>query len=318
MGGRALGSQRPRLSREEYLRLSQILKIKLTAFYENVYIPRSLSSKESYGDIDLIVSGRRSEFNPHRDLGSTTQSRNSNILSFEYESYQIDLIEYGIFNDFIRFFHDFGDMGMILGMIVNRFGIRMNQRGLKLMHEEHKIALTNDLSEIFDFLGLSRESYEIGFPLQEDLFRFITSSKLFRRSMFCSDDPEFWNHHHRSELRRRSSFQEFIDFVRILPRANVDADKLDKDDVRAEALEMFSKKEEFDKLLKTIERRRSIKEKFNGKLVMEWTGMAGKPVGQFMAYMKSLISEDDFLTMSSTDIETSARSLFDEFREVNR
>ena len=94
MGGSALGRQAPRLSREVYTQVVTELKIKLVPkFYRIVEEPRSFASKTSFGDVDLLACPPQQAFDPVTEFGSTESTRNGNIKHFDYQGYQVDVIE---------------------------------------------------------------------------------------------------------------------------------------------------------------------------------------------------------------------------------
>ena len=118
MGGSALSQPAPRLSREEYDRVVAELKPKLApAFYLLVEEPRSFASKTSFGDVDLLATLCQKDCDAVKVFGSSESKRSGNIKHFDYQGYQVDIIEIDQDHmDLARFFYGYGDTGMITGM----------------------------------------------------------------------------------------------------------------------------------------------------------------------------------------------------------
>lgn len=74
---------------------------------------------------------------------------------------------------------------------------------------------------------------------------------------------------------------------------------VDRTAFRDQAVRSFGKGPEIEAILEEIERRRMVKHKFNGKLIMGWTGVEGREVGLLMAQVREEypelhnMSEDD-------------------------
>lgn len=313
MGGTALGEQLSRLSRERYFEIVTALKIKLLDFFDVVEIPTCLETKSSFGDVDFIVSGHRKVLDVVNDLGSKKAVRNGNVSSFEYEGHQIDLIS----TDkerlaLTRFYYSFGDMGMIIGMMCRVIGLKFGFKGLSLMHETRRIKLSDDLSKILDFLCFDKTYVKKNFKKETDIFEFITSSKYFRASMFRRDrnahDPltkkANFNSDTKNRLEKRDMFRRFVEFCESLK----DADRVDLAVVRQEALTFFNKQRDFDDLVREEANRVIIKQKFNGTVVSDITGLCNAELGRFMTLFKKYIPPETMLNMDAHEIQQQIKS----------
>lgn len=304
-----MGRPTPRLPRDVYTQVVAELKIRLVPkFYKTVEEPRSFVSKISFGDVDLLASGPQRTFEPMEELGSTENKQNGNIKHFDYQGYQIDIIETDeALMELARFFYGYGDTGMIMGMFLRNIGLKFGISGLTYKCETYKIKLSQDLKAILKFLGLDYGVWEQGFETQEDMFRFLESSKYFRPYFFSRNNPEvleldgqrrkkgtgvfetptIWNHEARHRLAERPMFHKWIEYVESLPES---ADKVDPEQVKAAALEAFGKHDEVREVEEGLDLGRRIKTKFNGKLAMAWTEhqVTGRPLGELTASFKAV------------------------------
>ena len=325
MGGSALGRQAPRLSRQVYEQVVAQLKNKLVpGFYLIVEEPRSFASKTSFGDVDLLASMPQKAFDPVMELGSTESNRNGSIKHFEYQGYQVDVIEIDeSMMELARFFYGYGDTGMIMGMFLRNLGLKFGLSGLTYKCETYKIKLSHDIRVILQFLGLAYDSWKQGFETQEGLFRYLVSSKYFRTYFFSRNNPEMleldgqkckkgtsvfetptaWNREARHRLAVRPMFHNWVKYVEALPEK---ADKVDPEQVKAAALEAFGKQDALQEVEEVLDLARRVKVKFNGKLAMEWTyaQVTGKALGDLTASFKGVYPLTTLDKMTQDDIKT--------------
>lgn len=175
MGGNALKVNTPRLPRERYLEVeAEVLEILSTKF-PHLVVPRYFSTKETFGDLDVIAYPRIDNlksvlielFNPVEFFS------NDNTLSFAYDLkdgtyFQVDLKNVGSLEelDFHHFFESYGDFGMIMGSLCNQWNIKFRENGLyydlyvdnnKENPLIYKLFLTRDFNKIRTFMGFSEE-----------------------------------------------------------------------------------------------------------------------------------------------------------------
>ena len=337
MGGSALGHKAPRLSREVYSQVVAELKLKLVPeFYRVVEAPRSLTSKTSFGDVDLLATLPQHPLDPVHDLGSTESKRNGNVRHFDYQSYQIDVIEIDDDRmDLARFFYGYGDTGMIMGMFVRNLGLKFGIDGLTYKCETYKIKLSHNLKAILQFLGLSYNCWEVGFDTQEEMFRFLESSKYFRPSFFSRKCPEvleldaqkrkkgstnfesptIWNHEARHRLAERPVFHGWILYVESLPDAQ---DMIDLEHVKATALDFFDKHDAVREVEEMLDLARRVKLKFNGRLAMLWTNneVTGKRLGDLTSEFKAVYPLSCLDKMTQGEIQEAFVQMFEQQRQL--
>lgn len=333
MGGSALGRQAPRLPKEVYKQVVAELKTKLVPnFYMTVEAPRSFASKISFGDVDLLASVPQKAFDPITDLDSSESKQNGNILHFNYQGYQVDVIEIDeSMLQLARFCYYYGDTDMIVGFWLRNLGLHFGLGGLTCcVLGTYKVNLSQDLRAIVQFLDLDYESWEQGFETQEEMFRYLASSKYFRPYLFSrnnaeelelhgqqrqkdiNETPTVWNHYRR-QLAERPMFQNWMKFVKTLPET---ADRVDPEEVRAAALEHFGETAAVQKVKEDLDLRRRVKLKFHSKLTMEWTGkqVTGKALGDLTASFKSLYPLTRLVSMTQDEI----KGAFIQFHQAQR
>ncbi|KAK0188012.1 hypothetical protein F5146DRAFT_1141468 [Armillaria mellea] len=172
--------------------------------------------------------------------------------------YQVDVHVCGSLEEFarVRFFHSYGDMGMILGLMARHAGLHLGIHGLKYPHPPNPgIMLSTDFNAIADFIGCDMQRYDQGFTTKRALFEWIATSRFFVPRMFGRSDADG------SKVKQeRKMYWEFVAWARSQPdnesSAESPADRQDR--IREEALAPF---------------RQTLKAAFNGKIVAEWAEM---------------------------------------------
>ena len=327
MGGTALGEQLSRLSRSKYLAIVKELQTHLQPkFFGYVEPQRSLPDKESFGDVDLIVADNHQIFVPQQHIHSRKSLTNGNITSFEYDGHQVDLIKVGRTEniDLIRLCCDYGDLGMIVGMLVRGISMKFGHTGLSISIENHKLKLSRSLPDILQFLGYDVEQWRLGFTTEKEIFDFITSSKYFQTKLFRKDDGldliesenerSVWNRDVRKRHEKRPMFSRFVAYVQTLP---VDCGNIDLYEIRKQAFQYFDKEEEAKVIELKIQQNKRIKTKFNGSLVREWSNgtLSGQALGKFIAVFKKKYTEDELDRMTEIDIQTAVMNQLQYYQE---
>ena len=165
MGGKALKSiQTIRINRCQFDSLSNKICEKLKEKFTLIGIPTFYRNKETFGDIDILVSTTNINLDIRKYIFDTFSPNeifhNGNCFSFDVDSVQIDLIlttdEH--FQSYLTYLSG-SDMGNFIGKIAMGFGCRYGQEGLWLEHyfkdkNLGKIYLSKDTKKIFEFLDL--------------------------------------------------------------------------------------------------------------------------------------------------------------------
>ncbi|SJL07540.1 uncharacterized protein ARMOST_10890 [Armillaria ostoyae] len=293
MGGSAFATigPFPRLSRALYTVLKARHTASLGTVYTQVCTPLEAPEKQDHGDIDFLVYSP--EHLPSHDTvkellgaahvlpmpGPRTSNYAIPIPEDEFNTqmhvgwYQVDVHVCGSPEEFagVRFFHSYGDMGMILGLVARHSGLHLGIHGLKYPHPPNPgIMLSTDFNAIADFIGCDMKRYDQGFTTKRALFEWIAKSRFFAPRMFGRSDTEGGK-----VKQERKMYWEFVAWARSQPDSNSsDESPADRQDrIREEALRHFDKHVVFNVQMDEITARSRLKAVFNGKIVAEWAEM---------------------------------------------
>lgn len=153
------------------------------------------------------------------------------------------------------------------------------------------IVISKDSKKIFEFLGFDYERYLKGFDTLEEIFDWVINSKYFNYEKFLMDNL---NHIDRKRNKKRATYQKFLEYINTkdlnsLPKHEFNKEKETYIDIidnyfpevkLVEKLAELTTKDAYNKL---------IAERFNGNLIMEWTGLKGKELGECIVNFKKYI-----------------------------
>jgi hypothetical protein len=330
MGGLALKNTfTRRYQRDEYDALEQEVFAIVRKTFKRCDTPRFFESKESFGDMDLIVSTEGFNVGDIRKYIEETFKpneifHNGHCYSFDYKELQIDLM-YVSPEDYDSNYHylAFNDLGNFIGRIAQSMGLKYGQEGLWYNHFQNgqkvgKIMISKDYPKIFEFLGLSYEKWVEGFDSLEEIFEYIIQSPNFDSEMYQMSNLNKIN---RDRNLKRKSYMSFLDYIEN-NYPNVFGPGHDKDKVLKDASIFFGcdvfteiKRFEYESA-----KRDYITAKFNGHMVMEKYGLKGKELGDaiksfreyhFNRHMAGFESYDEFIINENED------TIWASFEEVN-
>jgi len=327
MGGNAFPNT-IRLNKPDYESLSKTVYRQLQRPDWIVARVVSYSQKESFGDLDILFSSKN--YDPEligRCLGTVGLVRNGSVTSYAIGLpagiFQVDVIY--VPQDELKFatcYFAFNDLGNLLGRIYHRAGFKLGHRGLTYVvreagnpsHVLREIVVTDCWKKALEWGGFDWGRWCEGFDSLEDIFRFVTSNPIACRKIFRLDEM---GHRARIRDRKRKTYQRFLLWLEedrngiaveeVIPKSKLREMMLEK------ALRDFPKfAAEFARAQEVIQQVRENRKKFNGKLVMEWTGLSGKELGAFMERFKKECCGGQTviqwaLVSDPTDIETAVR-----------
>jgi hypothetical protein len=302
-----------------------------------VDVAPSIRNKETHGDLDIIV-GQYSNPNicmlgrNEQDFSKYIESefgykpfKNSNVFSFPYKGFQIDVTLYSS-NDFFMAvdYSSWGDLGNIMGRVFHKMGLHFGHSGLSFWirqglfdnnlqwsdsdHIYDKVVLTRDMKEICEIAGFDYNCWKRGFDTEKEAFDFVIDSKYFNKELFLLENL---NHINRTRNRKRGMYKRFVEYVS-------DSNKVG---------EPFRSKHEYSLLMqckypqlqRTVdsfrllyEVNKVVKEKVNGKLVMEWCNLTekdGRLVGKIMSEVRDF-PKHVLLLMSQEEIKKKVVDIF--------
>ena len=240
-----------------------------------------LNKKVFNKDVDLI----KKLFEPNEIYN------NGNVVSFDYKEFQIDFIYMSDdkFNTAFTYY-SYNDLGNLMGRIANKLGVRYGHEGLKMLYYSEdknkvlaEIHLSSHIPTIFKFLGFNRDRYLYGFKELEDIFNYVIDSEFFSKELFLYENL---NHQNRTRNKKRKTYGQFLDYISEL---NIDSFDFDSIDVIDRINEFFPDVNIMMQLQLVNERERNnerVKEKFNGKIVKNLTGLEGVELGEFIKMYK--------------------------------
>lgn len=195
-------------------------------------MPKYVGSKETFGDLDLLVGVDLSKMNTYKeDLKKFLQKElnvvefnvNSNIMSFGYpldtepKSYfQVDLI-FTTPENFEPNYHYlcYNDLSNFMGRLARNIGLKYGMNGLFIEVSEENgrynkdIYLTKNINKILEILDLDKEKFHEGFKSFEEIFEYLSTSKYFSPLIFDLDNR---NHDARQRDKKREGYMKLLDF----------------------------------------------------------------------------------------------------------
>lgn len=289
--------------------------IKLIGSSRGVVAPY-IRNKETHGDLDIIMGSYQDsdvvvEWKGEQDFGKYLEKefgykpfKNSNVYSFPYDGFQVDVTFHPIseFNMAVDY-SSWGDLGNIMGRVFHKMGLHFGHSGLSFWirqglfdnnlqwsdsdHIYDKVVLTRDMQEICEIGGFDCSRWMQGFDTEQDAFEFVVDSKYFDPDLFKLENL---NHTNRTRNRKRGMYMRFMEYV-------ADSNRVGEP-FRSKHEYSLMMQCKFPQLQRAIaefrllyEVDKVIKEKVNGKLVMEWLDLSendGKLVGQIMNKVREL------------------------------
>ncbi|KAF9533105.1 hypothetical protein CPB83DRAFT_845833 [Crepidotus variabilis] len=312
----------PRIPPPVYQNLKTRFLTKISELYNYVGVPVEAPEKVDHGDIDFLVAFPKAPFTnlvniPHHVVKSAIDAefmvtmdgnRTSNYavpirctewqpFGFQVDEdkrrsdaedneifYQVDVHVCESKNEWdrIMFYHSYGDLGMILGLIARNMGLKLGTSGLHLLdHPNTHYLLSTEFDDILKFLGLSKEVFDRGFNTKRQVFEWAASCKYYDPVRFKTSGQGI-----RKVKMDRRMYYEFVEWVRqgrgesdLSEDEDESADQLLLDvkanKAREEALLYFGKKEEYDAVVRERDGRKRLKEVFTGSVVRDWTKLGG-------------------------------------------
>lgn len=266
-------------------------------------------TKDSFGDLDILISGNTFEVNTLTALfgDDVKYQYNGKVISLQYKKFQVDLIfistEY--FNSALNYY-SWNDLNNLLGRIFRKTGFKFGHKGLSLIvregdnHQLVELFITKDINIILSLIGLNPFIFRKGFETKEDIFKYVVSSPYFNKNIYLLENR---NHASRIRDKKRGTYSEFLDWIR---------DRTDFPEYPWKSLEerggyrenkewtekifkLFPEsKKEYDNILENLRIKKLIKSKFSGKIVKEITGLNNKFLGDFILNLKEKTSKEEF------------------------
>jgi hypothetical protein len=332
MGGRALKSvETKRISRLEFDKISKEIMDVLKLTFNKFGIPFFYKKKESFGDVDIIISKEGFNGNIREYIENTFNPNeifhNGNAYSFDYDAVQIDLI-FTPDKDFESTLNYMGgnDLGNFIGRLAQSIGFKYGQEGLFYNHysdqnTKNKIIVSKDYPEIFKFLGLDYDKWVEGFDTLEEIFEYAMSSSLFNPEMFQLSELNKVN---RERNLKRASYMSFLDYIKD-KSAHPDYDKVSVASAKENVIEVISvvfPEANIDLHLAEINYEHAKKVlanvKFNGNIVKEKYGLEKEELGQSIKLFKDYVDVNFRIPFRDFIVKTNQHYILLTFEYVNK
>lgn len=316
MGGNALSFETRRVKRDEYFVLVNEIREKLSSIGETRFsdIP-AYRTKPDFGDIDILICSDRSDrrkwiqelFRPKEIY------HNSDCFSFDYKNVQVDFIfaKPENYETSLKYFQ-FNDLSNIMGRVYHKQGLRYGHDGLTLIVRDDtqvvgEILLSKNNDEILTFGGYDPVRYNKGFDTKLEIFEFAASTPYYNYEIFDLDNR---NYRARTRDRKRPTYTEFLVWAQENATATGYEWNSNKAAYLPRILHTFNKIDEYASILKAHSINLTIKEKFNGLIVRDLTGLDGKELGAFMTKFKEVFRNDDLLRMTPEIIKAELENAY--------
>lgn len=334
MGGNALKLQTIRLEKEFYQHVAggttDVLK---TAFpTAKVEAIPSYGSKESFGDLDILISGV--SMDKLRDfaiqaLNTQEYHQNGNVLSFGLDVspilmkapsiFQVDFITVSEEDfDFALNYFSYNDLGNLIGQTAHGIGLKFGHNGLwyKYIVDTQLVKdmfITNDFGTALRILDYSVIDFKTGFETLEDIFYYVVSSQYFSTWNYQLENR---NHVGRIRDKKRKTYMAFLDWIK---DKDLPSDRKAKDlGLKTANYHIPAVSEDYMNATLEYFKTQRVKKKFNGQLVQEWTGLNDKELGQFMSEYRGLDKDlflDQMDLLPTNKVETNVKAFFEKWKE---
>lgn len=325
MGGNACKNVR-RYDKKEYFELYEEIVTLFNNSNVDYNIVQAYRNKESFGDMDILIN--KGTDNVSRDFvenliknvfKSTEIVRNGNVISCTYKDFQIDFIF--MKSKWMKFaikYHSYNDLSNIIGRVAHKQGFKFGFDGVSYVVRDgdyvvDEILLSDNFNEMLELFGFDSKRYELGFDDLTDIFEYVVNSKYFNREIYLLENR---NHIARMRDKKRKTYTEFLKYIENMNEGYVFKPKIEYIKQICEKYPDF--KVQYEKAILKNERRKLVKAKFNGEIVMSLTSLKDKELGAFMSYIKSSEIEldkfhDYIISSSQIEIDNYILNLYDQY-----
>jgi hypothetical protein len=306
MGGQALKNTiTRRYAKQEYVQLrDEVLDILKRDFPERkVAAIQAYRAKESFGDLDILFETDQTNF----DLLSYIKQmfkpnefyKNGNVISFDYQQFQIDLIgspreDFDISSHYFAWY----DLGNIIGRLYHKMGFKYGHNGLSLLFKDdnyqyEELCFSKDIEAILGFADLDAKRFLQGFDTLEDIFSFAVSSQFFNRDIYLLDNR---NHASRIRDKKRPTYNALLKWLEsqehlpAYPWTSVreQGGRRHQAEFLERAFAYFPHlKPQYEQIQAQFKQWQMARQKFNGRLVGASTGLSEQALGHFMQWLKA-------------------------------
>lgn len=295
----------------------------------DVIFPVEVQSKESFGDIDVLLNSNENveefiqsvvEAFSKKGIEYQGKTVNGKVHSLSIGNKQIDIVITSKDDMLISFYYySNNDLGNLLGRIARSLGFKFGHDGLHAIvrsesdHILGEFLITKDFSKILHILGFSQEDIDspyldCGFPDFVTMYEWVTRSLHFNGTKY---DLSELNQINRIRNKKRKTYMDFVEWLQTSNMREKKPDfPMNQKIYLYYAIQHCNRFVEYICFLQDIELKKYANELFNGNLIMEWFGLTGKKLGEFIAEFKKL--HPMYITYHNTRIREESERLFKE------
>lgn len=298
MSGTALKTtQTQRVGPQEHQRIRELVVAELgcSGFYRINVLP-DYAQKTDFGNLSVFVQGARRNVSDllakslANALASPEYVVNDNRVSLSVQGLQVDISLYPeeLFQVSLDY-HSYNGLGGLVGRLAHSVGLALREHEMvyPVRVGDYWLAdvpVSDSWFKTLELLGLDAAQWRQGFDSQESVFQYVASSPLFGKCLF-----ENQGHDVLSAVNSLTAHQKMAAWLQS-PEAQalrsqplVSAQQWQAD-LLARAPEI---QQAIDAVLAGYQRRLLAHEKFNGDVVMQWTGCSGVVLGGLLKKLKS-------------------------------
>lgn len=189
MGGHAHGLSLTRLTNQQHSAVIKEISYRIQETFGLHPTPLPFApNKETHGDVDLVLPlsnldqqlttadlekiGLKNKKQQHSYLFSFSDKNESILVQVDINQLHIDNVER------VLFMESYGDLGLIIGLLVKGFGCSLKSTGLfyttSICNQKFEFLITKEVEEICKtYLGLDYHHWKVGFQNEEEMFRWL-------------------------------------------------------------------------------------------------------------------------------------------------
>lgn len=312
-GGKLFAPHSDRVTTSEMYAITKKMELTLNDLFRRFEAVKSLKSKETHGDVDLLVLPKSGNWKDKVEERLKSQivdkETNGNVHSYLLQfddinkKVHVDFIVAGDENKFQSMveYYTLNDFSGVIGIFARHLNFKYGDEGFQKRYKDkrgqwHDVYLTHDLMQGLEILGYKNPKARIEkIEDLDDVIEFVLSSPLMDVEYFT---PTNMNVSQRKNVGARDNIKYIVDQIRkIAPKATI----FDED--------YFLKKlfpslyEKMKKEIDRIEKETYITSKYNGDFIINKLGLkSGRHIGELLKYLSDVygkelndIPEDDVL-----------------------
>lgn len=307
MGGNLL-TKGKRTPREKYLKIEKEIRkyLDIEIGSENYRIPRYYKTKETFGDMDIIINSKFFDLPKFRQIsfkdkylnqfGITEHKSVGNVFSSVYEGLQIDFFSEDISKlQSVTNYMDFG-IGNFIGKISRKLNLKYGMYGLEYVfwgdnnHFKQELTISTDTEKIFNLLDLDYNKWKIGFTDKIDAYNWIISSKFFSTHTYLNPKG--------GTQKRKEARQDFADFIQYLIDNKIERDVIiPSDEAKFDTIKIVFPNIDITEFINKSKNKYNdfikFRNNFNANIINEvYPNLTGKKIGNFISGFKTYVDNN--------------------------